>query len=205
MYKRILIVDDEVFVRELLAELLAQAGYEVHTAANQLDTIRLLESIEFHAALVDLRIPGVTGPELLHLIRRLNSDVSILVMTGHPTVDTAIEALRLGARDYIVKPFRLKEVERTVLDAVQEYHNRQHLRQLKERVVELEARLANLNQREKRGKLAVLRATESIGKLPELCDQSEDDSDSGLPAEPTLTTKNRLRSAERRTLLSSSS
>ncbi len=161
MYKRILIVDDEAFVRELLAELFSTAGYEVHTAGTAHETLHRLETTEFQVALVDLRVPGVVGLELIHQIKRLSRDISIVVMTAHPTVDTALEAMRLGVCDYVVKPFRLKEIECVMNDAVERHAERQQVRQLRERVSELEERLADLSRSDRRRKIRLARVAET--------------------------------------------
>ncbi len=161
MYKRILVVDDEAFVRELLAELFSTAGYEVHTAGTAHETLRQLENREFQVALVDLRVPGVVGLELIHQIKRLSRDISIVVMTAHPTVDTALEAMRLGVCDYVVKPFRLKEIECVMNDAVERHGERQQVRQLRERVSELEERLADLSRSDRRRKIRLARVAET--------------------------------------------
>ncbi len=160
MYKRILIVDDEAFIRELLSELFSTAGYEVHTAATAHETLHQLETREFQVALVDLRVPGVVGLELIHQIQRLSRDISIVVMTAHPTVDTALEAMRLGVCDYVVKPFRLKEIECVMNDAVERHAERQQVRQLRERVSELEERLADLSRSDRRRKIRLARVAE---------------------------------------------
>jgi DNA-binding NtrC family response regulator len=82
-------------------------------------------------------------------------------MTAHPTVDTALEAMRLGVCDYVVKPFRLKEIECVMNDAVERHAERQQVRQLRERVSELEERLADLSRSDRRRKIRLARVAET--------------------------------------------
>jgi DNA-binding response OmpR family regulator len=104
----------------------------------------------FHAALIDLRMPDGGGIDVLRAVKKTADDLSIIMMTGYPTVDSAIEAMRAGAYDYVVKPFRLKELDNIVTKAVAAQRHRAEINQLRERVVELEARVASLRKKESR-------------------------------------------------------
>lgn len=168
MRKRILIVDDELFVRELLCNLFSGSGYEVRAAANQSQALRLVETEEFQVAVVDIRLPGVTGLELFHQIRRLNADISLIAMSGQACLETAVEALRIGAHDFFLKPFRIAEIQRSVAEAAQSFWRRQEVRQLRERIVELETHIARLTRKPRNGKVNLGRtqspASESISE-----------------------------------------
>ncbi len=153
MQKRILIVDDELFVRELLSDIFASDGFEVRTAASQTQAMGLVETEEFQAAVIDIRLPGVNGLELFHQIRRLNADISLIAMSGQACLETAIEALRISAHDFLLKPFRVAEIKKSVAEAVQAYWRRLELRQMRERIVELETRVARLTSKARTGKV----------------------------------------------------
>jgi DNA-binding response OmpR family regulator len=148
MESKLLVVDDELFVRELLAEYFTNTDYQVRTAGSAAEALRLIETENFNAALIDLRMPETGGMDLLRAIKETADDLSVIVMTGYPTVDTAVNALRAGAFDYIVKPFRLKELDGIVSRAVTAQKRAYEMQQLRERVTELETRMAKLKKRE---------------------------------------------------------
>jgi two-component system response regulator PilR (NtrC family) len=104
MAEAILVADDEPGVRESLAEVLRDAGYDVQTAADGRAALAALEARDFGVIITDLRMPGVDGLAVLKRAREISPQTLVLVMTAHGSVDTAIEALRTGATDYILKP-----------------------------------------------------------------------------------------------------
>jgi DNA-binding NtrC family response regulator len=101
---RILIADDEPGVRESLAEVLRDAGYTVVTATDGQAALQALEQNDFAVVVTDLRMPGADGLAVLGRARELSPQTVVLVMTAHGTIDTAVEALRAGAGDYLLKP-----------------------------------------------------------------------------------------------------
>lgn len=101
---KLLVVDDEEFVRETLALYLASEGCEVATASRGEDAIALLEETEFEAAIVDIRMPGMDGLTLLSELKTRAPDLEVLMSTGFQSLETAVEAMRRGACDYITKP-----------------------------------------------------------------------------------------------------
>jgi two-component system response regulator AtoC len=114
---RLLVVDDELFVRELLEEYFSKLDYLVDTADCAEHALELLEEREYHAALIDLKLPEMNGIELLQQLRAQGSSLPVVLMTGYPTVDSAVGALRGQAADYVLKPFRLQELAGTVAAA----------------------------------------------------------------------------------------
>jgi DNA-binding response OmpR family regulator len=120
---RVLVADDEEDILELLGEYLRARGYAVHTAADGIDAIDVVRSGMVDVVLTDLKMPTVGGLELLAEIRRLPIPVATIVMTGFGTVETALRAMKEGAFDYILKPFKLKEVHETIVRAAQRLNN----------------------------------------------------------------------------------
>jgi signal transduction histidine kinase len=114
---RILIVDDEESIRNTLAAFLDDAGYETETAGNVPAAQQLLKENRFDIVLSDIIMPRVSGVELLQTIRRESPRVQIIMMTGQPTVETAAEAVRAGAFDYLTKPASKETVLRCVANA----------------------------------------------------------------------------------------
>src|SRR5262249_54549469 len=108
---RILFADDEAHLRDLMQMELPRLGHEVTVCPDGASALRALEKGSYDAALLDLRMPGMTGIEVLGKIRQLNPDTQVVILTGHATVDTAVQALRLGAFDYMTKPCKWAELE----------------------------------------------------------------------------------------------
>src|SRR5438128_2931698 len=104
MPEAILVADDEPGVRESLAEVLRDAGYEVQAAADGHAALNALEARDFGVVITDLRMPGADGLAVLKRAREISPQTLVLVMTAHGSVETAVEALRSGATDYILKP-----------------------------------------------------------------------------------------------------
>ncbi|SIO59150.1 sigma54 specific transcriptional regulator, Fis family [Singulisphaera sp. GP187] len=116
---RILFADDEAHLRDLMQMELPRLGHEVTVCPDGASALRALEKGSYDAALLDLRMPGMTGIEVLGKIRQLNPDTQVIILTGHATVDTAVQALRLGAFDYLTKPCKWAELE-VILSRVSE-------------------------------------------------------------------------------------
>jgi DNA-binding NtrC family response regulator len=116
---RILFADDESHLRDLMQMELPRLGHEVTVCPDGASALRALEKGSYDAALLDLRMPGMTGIEVLGKIRQLNPETQVIILTGHATVDTAVQALRLGAFDYLTKPCKWAELE-VILNRVAE-------------------------------------------------------------------------------------
>jgi len=108
---RVLVVDDERPIRFLMEKELPRAGCLVTSAENGEDALERVRTQEFDVVLMDLKMPGIGGLEALRRIRESGASAEVVVLTGHPDVTTAIEAMKLGAYDYLTKPFKLAEVE----------------------------------------------------------------------------------------------
>jgi signal transduction histidine kinase len=114
---RILVVDDEKSIRLTLREFLVAAGYEVAVAEEAQAAQRLLQDGEFDVIVSDIVLPRMTGVELLRLIRQVSPRVQVILMTGEPTVETASDAVRAGAFDYLFKPISKEAILRSVANA----------------------------------------------------------------------------------------
>lgn len=119
MTERVLVVDDDKGVRDALAEYLDSLGYAVLTAEDGEDALNKYRKGEVDVILADLIMPNVDGMELLRRIRDVNDDVIFLMITGHPSIGTAVESISRGADDYITKPFHLEDVKVRIDKAIE--------------------------------------------------------------------------------------
>lgn len=117
---RILVVDDEPSMRDMLRIALRRDGYDVVVADNGREAIARLETQPFDLLLSDIRMPDLTGVDVLRAAKTINRDLVVFMMTAFASTDTAVEAMRLGAVDYLTKPFSMDELRlkvRRQLDA----------------------------------------------------------------------------------------
>lgn len=114
---RILIVDDEKNLRLTMRMCLEPFGYEISTADDGKDALRQLEEQEFDLILLDIRLPGMDGLEVLRRAVKHHPDIRIIMVSAHGTVENAVEAMKLGAVDFIQKPFTPQEI-RTIVQQV---------------------------------------------------------------------------------------
>ena len=131
---RILYADDEVSLQEFMRSELPRLGHEVTVCPDGKTAVQTLAHSSFDAAILDIRMPGLNGIEVLEHLKNLSPDTEAIVMTGHASVETAIEAVRLGAFDYITKPCKLSQIE-TILRKVAEK------RELKNKNIALQTRV----------------------------------------------------------------
>jgi len=116
---RVLIVDDEKSMRDLLSITLEKEGYDVETAAGGELAIEMLHRETVDAVITDLRMPKVDGLQVLRAAKEISPDVAVIVITAVASTETAVEAMKLGAYDYITKPFKLDEVNLIVRNALE--------------------------------------------------------------------------------------
>ncbi|MGB8213284.1 MAG: response regulator transcription factor [Anaerolineales bacterium] len=122
---RILIVDDEANVRFVLEKTLSHEGYMLDTAENGQAAINKLGQSQYDLVLLDLNMKPVGGIQVLNAIRELNSEIVVIILTAHSTIDSAVEALRLGAFDYLYKPASPEAIRQRVREGIQ--HRQQTL------------------------------------------------------------------------------
>ena len=100
----ILVVDDELIVRESLTKWFREDGFRVDSAENAAVALKKLQAGWLHLMLVDIKMPGMDGIELLQRVREINKNIVVIIITAFASVDTAVKALKEGAYDYITKP-----------------------------------------------------------------------------------------------------
>jgi len=107
---KILLVDDEIIFTNNMSKLLTSRGYIVTAANNGESAIRALEEKDFDVVVLDLKMPGMDGITTLKEIKKLGLFTETLILTGHGSVDTALEAIKIGAYDYLAKPCEIDEL-----------------------------------------------------------------------------------------------
>ena len=112
---KVLVVDDEPSVRDVLSRFLVERGYLVDAAADGHEALAMIRADMPDIVLLDLKMPRLGGIELLQLLREEGVDVAVITISGHADEDTARESLRLGAADFINKPFDLEYLETSLL------------------------------------------------------------------------------------------
>jgi diguanylate cyclase (GGDEF)-like protein len=134
----ILVIDDEENIRELLRELLEDENFSVSTASSGEEGIEIAKERAFDVVITDLKMPGMSGIEVIRKFKEKNSNTTVIVITGYPTIESAVEAMKEGAYDYILKPFNLDHIKLVVRKAME----RQNL--LREAIVDPLTEVYNL-------------------------------------------------------------
>lgn len=119
MQIRILVVDDEQDNCDYLQLILSKEGYEVETLTDPTQTVEKLRQGEFHLVVLDMMMPQMSGTEVLDAIRKIDSDIAVVVSTAYPTVDTAVASLKAQASDYVKKPIEPPEFLATIRGALE--------------------------------------------------------------------------------------
>ena len=112
----ILIVDDDPEICAYMKTMLEATGYRVTTLSDPTLVVEQVRAEEFHVLIIDLMMPKMDGIELISQIRKIDSDVAIMVFTGYPSVETAVDALKLNVSDYVKKPFEIAEFREKIAD-----------------------------------------------------------------------------------------
>lgn len=128
---RVLIVDDEASIRDLLGDYFGSVGYQVVTADDGEEALAAFQPGRFDCVIADLFMPRIDGLELLKRIRRQDKHVLFIMVTGFPGLDSAIDAMKEGAYDYITKPFHLDDIRLKVERAIHARKTELSLRRVK--------------------------------------------------------------------------
>ncbi|MDH3197349.1 MAG: sigma-54 dependent transcriptional regulator [Candidatus Krumholzibacteria bacterium] len=120
----ILIVDDELSVRDALQQWFRKDGFQAHTAADAVEALRKLSERTWGVILLDIKMPGIDGIELQRRIRKVDPNAVVIIITAYASVDTAVEAMKNGAFDYVTKPIDPDELSRLVRRALEHRHLR---------------------------------------------------------------------------------
>lgn len=118
---RILVVDDDVEVADTVKEFLSHAGYSVTAVYGGREALTRFREGNFQLVITDLKMPEIDGIELLETIKTIDNKVSVVVITGYGTIESAVKAIKLGAYDFIQKPLRLRELRIIVERALEKY------------------------------------------------------------------------------------
>ena len=130
----VLVVDDEGANRYSVSKTLQRVGYMVSESASGEEALDNLGSQEFDVVLTDIRMPGIDGVELLRRIKEESPDAIVILMTGYASLGTAVEALRLGAHDYLIKPSSSQDIRQSVSRGIERARNLKRRRRLLETI-----------------------------------------------------------------------
>jgi two-component system NtrC family response regulator len=136
---RLLVVDDDPSQREMLADFFRDLGAEVREAESGIEALETVRRLGPDVVVTDLRMPGLDGAELLREIKKINPDIGVVLVTAYGTVQGAVQCLRDGADDYLLKPLELDEVEHVVRRTLEQRHLTRENRELKRRLGEIES------------------------------------------------------------------
>lgn len=116
--KPVLIVDDEKNIRLTLSQALEPLGLQTDTAVNGEEALNQLKEKEYGLILLDLKMPGMDGMEVLRQVREIRPEIRVIIITAHGTIESAVEAMKLGAVDFLQKPFAPKEIRELVSNVI---------------------------------------------------------------------------------------
>ena len=127
--KNILIIDDEIDICKLISGVLEDEGYTTNNAQNSDNAISILNTNHIDLVILDVWLEGskLDGIELLHYIQKENSSVPVIIISGHGNIDTAVTAIRIGAYDYLEKPFKTERLMHTIKRAIETYSLKQEI------------------------------------------------------------------------------
>lgn len=114
----ILVIDDDKDVCEFLKKFLSEDGYNINTLAKPDRALDRIKEKTYHLIILDLKMPHIKGEDLLTEIRKVSPDISVIILTAHPSVDSAVQTMKNNAFDYIKKPFKVDELRGTIRNAL---------------------------------------------------------------------------------------
>jgi len=144
--KRILIVDDEENMCSALSDVLEEEGFFVSTAIDREEALRLISNIEFDLLILDIRLKGTDGIKLLSEVKEINPHIKVIIMTGYPSLDSAIEGTRLGITDYLLKPISMESLKASIQNALNQREKEKEKLELSKRLEEAEKKILKLEE-----------------------------------------------------------
>ena len=117
--ENILVVDDQTTLTSVLLHILEDDGYHVEVAHTAEEALKKFDETPFDLAIIDINLPGMSGLDLLERFKKIDSRILSIIITAYGSLDTAIKSMKLGAVDYITKPFKLSELQDSVKDALE--------------------------------------------------------------------------------------
>ncbi|HTQ55609.1 MAG TPA: sigma-54 dependent transcriptional regulator [Bryobacteraceae bacterium] len=133
---KILIVDDETVVRDSLGKWFSSEGYQTQPVSSAREALESIQSVEYDVALLDIKMPGMDGMELQSRLKEADPELTVIIMTGYASVETAVQALKHGAYDYITKPIDPDELSHLVSNALEHRRARREVVRLRENLKE---------------------------------------------------------------------
>ncbi|MBM4432635.1 MAG: response regulator [Chloroflexi bacterium] len=115
----VLVVDDEPIVRESIRDWLEDAGYQVAVASSGEEALEMVAKEDFSILVLDVRLPGKTGVKVLKELKEVKPQIKSIIITAYPSVELAVEAMKLGAVDYLIKPVAPDDLERLIRETLQ--------------------------------------------------------------------------------------
>jgi DNA-binding NtrC family response regulator len=134
---KILVVDDELVVRDSLEKWFTTEGYYARPVASAREALEAIQKEEFDVVLIDIKMPGTDGMELQNRLREIDPELILIIMTGYASVETAVQALKRGAYDYITKPFDPDELVHLIAKALEHRHAKREVVRLRENLQEI--------------------------------------------------------------------
>jgi len=149
----ILVIDDDDSVRKVLSAALEDEGYEVETAETGRKAVEMSRRSFYNMALIDIRLPDMEGTKLLSELKDTTPKMRKIIVTGYPSMQNAIEAVKRGANDYVVKPFKMESVLETVKAQLKEQQGeRQYSEEKVKEFIETRVSEADTEERKAKGK-----------------------------------------------------
>lgn len=142
----ILVVDDESAIRYSITKTLQRVGYQVESAASGEEALQMMGQQRYDVVLTDIRMPGISGVELLGEVKTQAPDAIVILLTGYASLDTAVESLRLGAHDYLIKPSSSQDIRDSVARGIERAQNLKRRRSLLDAIQNNVAELADVSE-----------------------------------------------------------
>ncbi len=133
----VLVVDDELLLRDVLYDFLIKKSYNVFLAPDGYKALAIIDKNNIDIALIDIKMPGMSGIELTEKIQKINDQIQVIIMTGYPSISSATKALKLGAKEYLVKPFRLNELGKLINKLLLNKKGYEDIKKLEDEIAEL--------------------------------------------------------------------